>query len=228
MGGTTSNDAAAPPPDARPAREPFWSHRVKRWQLQPGDHLYVWSSIVHHHHGVYVGNQRVIHVYGRNKSESRITLATLDQFASGRQLRRARYGRPWWEVLLKGPGTCYDFPRDPGPVVAHRAFERLGQATAGPAAARWEYNVLRSNCESFCLQLTAPAHESGSHQAQQLTRFNPLATLFSGVRARLTHYAERVPLEGWRGWLLQSESRRRLIAAKRVFLRRLRRRFPRR
>jgi hypothetical protein len=168
-----------------------------------------------------------IHVFGRSKTDSKISLATLDQFCNGRQIRRARYGRPWWEVWLKAPGTCYEFPREPGDVVCHRAFETLGKATARPDEHKWVYNVFRSNCETFCVQLTAPGHESGSHQAQQLWRFNPIATLVSGLRARIGHYAERVPLEGWRGWLLQSEKRRRLIAAKRTFFRRLRRRFRR-
>lgn len=110
----------------------FFSHRVHRSCLKPGDHVYVWSSFLHHHHAVYVGDgpevgnkQSVIHVYGDNKLASTIRLDSLNQFATGRMIRRARYGVKWWQLYLKPPGTAFGFPADPPEVIVQRAWRWL-------------------------------------------------------------------------------------------------------
>lgn len=254
-------------------REPFWSHRVKRRDLRVGDHLYVWSSILHHHHALYVGHcaERagqpcVIHVYGDNKLQSRVQLNTLDEFARNRIVRRARYDRPWWELYVKAAGTVFDFPKDDAEQVARRAWEWLHADTEAHATvpeprlasdtwaevvraavrrgavpanadekqllavsdAAWRYNVVSRNCECFVLMCTAPAQSRGaSHQAQLLTRFNPVATLLSGTVARYNHYRERRP-EGFFSRLLQSAERRQFWQRVRRFGERTRSRFPRR
>ena len=52
----------------------------------------------------------------------------------------------------------------------------------------WVYDLFRRNCEHFTLMCTAPSKQSGSHQAQQLTRFNPFVTLLYGALVRLNYY----------------------------------------
>eukprot|EP00672_Neobodo_designis_P025502 CAMPEP_0174838850 /NCGR_PEP_ID=MMETSP1114-20130205/7662_1 /TAXON_ID=312471 /ORGANISM="Neobodo designis, Strain CCAP 1951/1" /LENGTH=369 /DNA_ID=CAMNT_0016072961 /DNA_START=62 /DNA_END=1171 /DNA_ORIENTATION=+ len=258
----------------------FFSHRVHRRCLKPGDHLYVWSSFAHHHHAVYVGAGRdvgytpsVIHVYGDNKFASEVRRDTLNDFLRGRTIRRARYGVPWWHLYVKPAGTCYAFDKDDPEEIVQRAWRWLradqfarharrhedhaaeqAEAAAANARARrgmlenavidaegdvpaetkgggndssetggdvdesdvrvlrrmlragalkaepeqaaivtvadspWIYDLFRRNCEHFTLLCTAPSKQSGSHQSQQLTRFNPLATLVFGALVRLNYY----------------------------------------
>jgi hypothetical protein len=85
------------------------------------------------------------------------------------------------------------------------------------------YNLLRRNCECFCLLCTAPERQSGSHQAQQLTRFNPIATLIVGLYARWDHYAhkERKPNSILR-WLWQPAEIRTRLDALRKYAKRVR------
>jgi hypothetical protein len=261
----------------------FFSHRVSRRDLRPGDHLYLWSSFLHHHHGIYVGAGRdvggvpsVIHVYGQNKGQSRIQLDSLSKFAAGRRIRRCRYDTPWWEQYVKAPGTVFPFHADARELVVQRAWKwlaadrkavaasaaraerstgegaaedeaadaemaeqmrilrsaiRRGAVTGEPASKQlmmiedtpFVYNLLRRNCECFCLLCTAPERQSGSHQAQQLTRFNPIATLIVGLYARWDHYAhkERKPNSILR-WLWQPAEIRTRLDALRKYAKRVR------
>lgn len=57
------------------------SNRVSPEQLQPGDHIYSWRrAFSYAHHGIYVGNGRVIHLTRRDGEE--LTGTPLDNFAS--------------------------------------------------------------------------------------------------------------------------------------------------
>lgn len=85
----------------------------------------MWSSVVHHHHALYVGHHRVIHVFGGSKLLSRVREDSLADFRKDRVIRRARYGRPWWELYVKAPGTVYDWDRVPGGVAVARARQFL-------------------------------------------------------------------------------------------------------
>ena len=46
----------------------YWSHAIDRSDLQPGDHIYVYNSwLGYSHHGIYIGNNEVIHLTGQGK-----------------------------------------------------------------------------------------------------------------------------------------------------------------
>ena len=169
----------------------FFSNTIDLSELRRGDHIYCWSSILHHHHGIYVGKKKIIHVYGDRKRESEVQMATVQEFTRGRRLKRARYGRPSWELYVKAPGTVFNFPCDPQDKIVERAYAALGESPKTPDHLReiaeekpWRYDLLFKNCENFCLQCTAPEHQQGSHQAKMLF-FNPISTVVAGVRARL-------------------------------------------
>ncbi|XP_058100140.1 protein LEAD-SENSITIVE 1-like [Magnolia sinica] len=40
--------------------EPFTGQEIQRWQLKPGDHIYTWRAFVYGHHGIYMGDEKVI------------------------------------------------------------------------------------------------------------------------------------------------------------------------
>ena len=171
----------------------FFSNTVTEDDILPGDHLYCWSSILHHHHGIYIGgaDKSIIHVYGDQKLLSEVQQVKLEEFTRGGRIKRACYNRPTWELFVKAPGTVFNFPSDPPHMVIQRAQTALGESpTLSPelqhlkVAKPWRYSLLFKNCETFCLQCTAPKVHHGSHQAKMFL-LNPFATIASGVRTRL-------------------------------------------
>lgn len=118
--------------------------------MQPGDHLFVQkfrvgSTAVYTHHGVYVGDDQVIHYAGyanglRDRSNQKVAMITLQAFAGGQQVRIKHYGSQ----------------RLPHNVAVARAFERLHED---------KYNVVTNNCEHF-----ANACCTGEHRSEQVRR----------------------------------------------------------
>jgi hypothetical protein len=95
------------------------------------------------HHGVYVGNNEVVHYSGdraKDVSSARVRLSTLDEFADGHAVQTVSYGisLPPIEVVM-------------------RAFELLGEA---------RYNLVLRNCEH--LATLAKVGVSFSHQVERL------------------------------------------------------------
>lgn len=94
-------------------------------RFQPGDHLRVWCGAFWHH-GIYVGDGRVIHMSGlaNGKSAATVRWGSLESFAGS-------HGIDAVEVVTYG--LC-----DPVPTVLARAQQLL---------ARGNYHVLENNCE---------------------------------------------------------------------------------
>ena len=94
-------------------------------QLVPGTHLIAYRR-GYTHHGIYVGDGRVMHYAGRIKyPQGLIEEISLAEFSEGRALRA--------EKRQTG--------RFNGNEIVHRARSRLGER---------RYDLLRNNCEHFC------------------------------------------------------------------------------
>ena len=92
--------------------------------MQVGDHL-VTPRTGYTHHGLYIGNQEVIHYEGKFGSDSgRIAKVTLAEFCEGASCRVRDY-----------PLRVYGRKES-----VERANQRLGEA---------RYNILFNNCEQF-------------------------------------------------------------------------------
>lgn len=92
--------------------------------MQVGDHL-VTPRAGYTHHGLYVGNQEVIHYEGKLGSDSgRITKVTLAEFCEGASCRVRDY-----------PLRVYGRKES-----VERASQRLGES---------DYNLVLNNCEQF-------------------------------------------------------------------------------
>ena len=105
--------------------------RISAWvggepeQLVPGAHLIVWRR-GYSHHGIYLGDGRVMHYAGRIKyPRGLVEEISLAEFSEGRAFRA--------EILQAG--------RFNGNEIVRRARSRLGER---------RYDLLRNNCEHFC------------------------------------------------------------------------------
>ena len=140
-------------------------------ELLPGTGLVV-RRRAYVHHGIYVGNDRVIHYAGWFHSvRGLVEEVTVEQFTAG---RRYSIGRT--------PAN-----RQRGEQVVRRARSRLGERC---------YHLLRNNCEHFCnwCQLG----ESRSEQIETLARptlllFGLLQGLRSELLARLLRFRGDLP-----------------------------------
>jgi hypothetical protein len=94
-------------------------------QLVPGMHLIVYRR-GYTHHGIYLGDGRVVHYAGRVKyPHGLIEEISLAEFSEGRALRAEK-----WRA------GCFN-----GNEIVRRARSRLGER---------RYDLLRNNCEHFC------------------------------------------------------------------------------
>ncbi|UJS23683.1 lecithin retinol acyltransferase family protein [Thiothrix winogradskyi] len=103
-----------------------------------GDHL-ISSRLGYTHHGIYIGNGKVIHYSGLadglTLTSGVIEEATLEAFHNGRGYSVKTYANPHFTGL----------------VVAQRAKSRLGED---------QYNVFSNNCEHFCEWCINDEHHS--------------------------------------------------------------------
>ena len=92
--------------------------------MQIGDHL-VTPRTGYTHHGLYLGNQQVIHYSGKSRhDQGSIQQVTLEEFCDGNSCRVRDY-----------PFRVYGRKES-----VERAYERLGEAS---------YSILFNNCEQF-------------------------------------------------------------------------------
>jgi hypothetical protein len=140
-------------------------------QLLPGTPLIV-RRRAYFHHGIYVGNGRVIHYAGWfHSARGLVEEVTLEQFTQGRP-----------HSIGRAPAD-----RHRGEQIVRRARSRLGERS---------YHLLRNNCEHFCnwCQLG----ECRSEQVEALARpalllFGILQTLRSEPLVRLLHSRDGDP-----------------------------------
>lgn len=94
--------------------------------LRLGDHL-ITPRLGYTHHGIYVGNNDVIHYQGPSNGEpGEIVLSSLDAFCDGRSLH-----------VRSHPDRAFSRAE-----CVRRAYQRLGES---------DYNLLFNNCEHFVM-----------------------------------------------------------------------------
>jgi hypothetical protein len=132
-------------------------------ELLPGTRL-ITRRRAYFHHGIYVGNGRVIHYAGWfHSARGLVEEVTIEQFTEGRPFRIGRV-----------PAN-----RQRGEQVVQRARSRLGERC---------YHLLRNNCEHFCNW--CQVGECRTEQVEALTRpalllFGLLQTLQTELLVRL-------------------------------------------
>ena len=103
-------------------RQLFW-HAVEAKDLEVGDHLYSkrWLGL-YVHHGLYIGNDTVIHFSGTLPEDARIVKCTLEEFSGWQawRIRRAPYGVSESLLWLKISGTAYAEKSDPKEKILER------------------------------------------------------------------------------------------------------------
>lgn len=126
------------------------------------------------HHGIYIGDGKVIHYAGFSRRFCRgpVEIVSIDQFASGSGL----------EVI------SHSFAKYTGLEAVHRAASRLGERN---------YRLLTNNCEHFCLWCLFG--QGRSEQVQACLR-NPargvvvIVTLVACVLSSRWHFASSISL----------------------------------
>ncbi|KAJ8617054.1 hypothetical protein MRB53_013240 [Persea americana] len=144
------------------------THTTKREDLKPADHIYSWRKLKSYaHHGIYMGNDMVIHFIPQGKHESpptqickkccdyrktmlgdpkkavdKVSISCLGCFLIGGKLKRAVYSVSEFEAAVKRSMTCFTATADPPEKVLERATSLL-QTGFG------RYNLLLNNCEDF-------------------------------------------------------------------------------
>lgn len=121
-------------------------------KFSPGDHLVV-SRGLYSHHGIYAGNDQVIHYSGLSDGlqSGPVVRDTLSIFAKG-------------EVVVRD----YDSPKFVGLEVVRRAESRLGEDL---------YDVHSNNCEDFCSWAVTGSHGSSQINVAEaiISRVMPVA-----------------------------------------------------
>ncbi|KAF4398940.1 hypothetical protein G4B88_023534 [Cannabis sativa] len=160
------------------------SNNIKASQLKPGDHIYSYRRAhTYSHHGIYVGENRVIHftrtkietskklsiirrIYPRKPCEEcNYNLSTdkgvvktcLNCFLKKHRLFRFKYNVSMACCLVKKSGSCStSSPFTPEKVIqrATEMFERTGKLGFG------DYHPIENNCESFVFYCTTSSRKS--------------------------------------------------------------------
>ncbi|GLJ19198.1 hypothetical protein SUGI_0344900 [Cryptomeria japonica] len=125
------------------------SNRISVEDLRSGDHVYSWRiAYTYSHHGIYVGDNKVIH-FTRGKAESENNaLLDLLLISSGyskttKACEACRHQQGFFLAKARG-GTCTLAESDPPETVLHRATYLLQNGFGC-------YNVFKNNCEDFAV-----------------------------------------------------------------------------
>ena len=121
---------------------PSTTEAVARQEFPLGAHV-VTPRGAYVHHGIYVGNGRVVHYGGlvHGLRAGPIEAVSIEQFTQGRTVR----------ILLASP-TCFSSAE-----IVQRALSRIGED---------RYHVLTNNCEHFCEWCLC-----GKHRSYQVDRW---------------------------------------------------------
>jgi hypothetical protein len=130
-------------------------------RFQPGDHLRVWRGF-YFHHGVYVGDGRVVQFGGRvsDKPRARIVEVEFAAFERGGNASVVEHGRHTWPGIWDLP------PADPPEKIVERARWLVEHHPDGA------YNLFGRNCETIANWCVAGYGES--HQWRRAQGVNAL------------------------------------------------------
>ncbi|OMO71949.1 hypothetical protein CCACVL1_18012 [Corchorus capsularis] len=163
---------------------------VSRDELVPGDHIFSdRKSSLYYHHGIYVGNDKVIHHPGKKTTpdntpcdkcgfkheEEGIVITCLDCFLQGQSLHRYNYLSIWkyYKSSERGGGDPWlMFESKPADEVVKKAYDILQKQNFG------KYNFLLNNCEDFAFSCKSQLGLKISLQVQTMNLM--LAFIFFG------------------------------------------------
>ncbi|CAB4313986.1 unnamed protein product [Prunus armeniaca] len=146
------------------------SNRISRDELCPGDHIYAHRhGHAYSHHGIFVGEDRVIHFNSTNGPKSVPTSSSssteppcgkcghdpktngggllrtcIDCFLKDHHLHRFEYGVSRSHFILKLKGTCSTEDCDPNETAVSRATENFNNGEGFGV-----YQLRDNNCEHF-------------------------------------------------------------------------------
>nr|KJB36263.1 hypothetical protein B456_006G149300 [Gossypium raimondii] len=129
------------------------SNRIDKKSLKPGDHIYSWrTAYIYAHHGIYVGNNTVIHFTRRGQEFGTGTVLDLILVSSGPAQSQLHCPTctppeevsPALFIAKARGGTCTLAVTDPDDLVVHRAKYLLENGFGC-------YNVFKNNCEDFAI-----------------------------------------------------------------------------
>ncbi|XP_022720037.1 uncharacterized protein LOC111277873 isoform X1 [Durio zibethinus] len=160
---------------------------VRRDALRPGDHIYSDRTLrLYFHHGIYVGDDMVIHLMGPSKIYDRppckkcgfkpqtgIFKTCLDCFLEGHSLYRYEYDVSYLELLFKHRGSCSSRHCKPANEVVETAHRLLQNQSFG------SYNFFLNNCEDFAMFCKTGV--AGSHQLAGLGVLNLVGAVYDAV-----------------------------------------------
>ncbi|KAL5568155.1 hypothetical protein UlMin_024730 [Ulmus minor] len=138
------------------------SNEISKDKVQIGDHIYTYRMMhLYSHHGIYVGNDTVIHytgadVVGKSESKSRcgkcghqpspnlegLLKTCLNCFLDGHRLFRFEYEVSSTNLVIQHHRTCSTRSCDKPQVVVERAWELLNNGFGN-------YDLFENNCECF-------------------------------------------------------------------------------
>ncbi|KAB2071535.1 hypothetical protein ES319_A08G228700v1 [Gossypium barbadense] len=127
--------------------------------LRPGDHIFSdRKSRLYFHHGIYVGDQMVIHLMGPSKTynlkpcqrcgfkpQAGIFKTCLDCFLNGHSLYRYEYDVSYLKLVFKRSGSCSIWDCRPANQVVETAYRLLEDKSFG------SYNFFLNNCQDFAV-----------------------------------------------------------------------------
>ncbi|MEZ9302485.1 hypothetical protein BCT86_01485 [Vibrio breoganii] len=128
-------------------------------KLRIGDHLFV-SRKVYTHHGIYVGDDQVVHYSGLGDGlqSGPVSKTTLRDFSGGEVIHRREYKNPRYSK----------------PQIVGRVESRLGELL---------YNVHSNNCEHFCCWAVTGEHKSKQVEVVEIIvgALSPLSEVASNI-----------------------------------------------
>ena len=134
-------------------RANFYSHKIDRDDLEPGDQIYAYRKWgIYAHHGIYMGTNRSgVHLVTeftgdpgtkKSKSTAKIRRSSLEDFLDGAELRLVTYNEDTEEEC----GISHALESLP----AYEVVQIAEYYAENPD--EWEdYHVITNNCEHFCI-----------------------------------------------------------------------------
>ena len=132
--------------DSSSNRVGYFYHTIKKEDLRPGDHVYVYSKVHRSsetEHAIYCGDDQVIHLV-KDSASIQIVHCLLEQFSQGRELQLVSYGASHAARLIKKSYAVHTYNSLPPNVVLQHAREFLHDPKLWPNC-----SLLFNDDESF-------------------------------------------------------------------------------
>ncbi|XP_039044503.1 uncharacterized protein LOC120183993 [Hibiscus syriacus] len=160
-------------------------------QLEAGDHIYCQRmKLIYDHHGIYVGNDMVIHLRGKRKKfkessscnkcgykrfiNGEIAKVCIDCFLEGETVQIYDYGVPSIDFFFRQNGTCSCLPSKPPHEVITTAIYFLEKGYDN-------YDMIFNNCEDFAVYCKTGTSAAGTQATGRIINGVAAAALVPGA-----------------------------------------------